>query len=110
MYANTKEREDMYENVLHQWLTKTSLDIFTVDSSGSTKFSTPSPQFSKWKGALSFDQGPKLNKCYSKLEMEAIKKAEEFFDFSNYSLMYSKELIHFLIFIWMYLYYYQKNV
>jgi hypothetical protein len=55
MYANTKEREDMYENVLHQWLTKTSLDIFTVDSSGSTKFSSPSPQFSKWKGALKLE-------------------------------------------------------
>jgi hypothetical protein len=71
-------------DVLNRWLANTNLHIFTVDSAASPMFSHSSHD--RWK-TLSFDQGYIGDKCYSKLEFEAIVRAEGYFDFSEFDII-----------------------
>lgn len=85
LHANTPQRETMYTDVLSRWLEGTKLDIYTVDSAASQAFSRATAE--RWKGALSFDQGFTGSKCYSMLELEAMCKAENTFNFEEYDLI-----------------------
>jgi hypothetical protein len=82
MYANNEHKIQMYNKIIQMWLEKSSFEIFTVDSSGFFKESN----HPRWH-TFSFDQGEKGKKCYSILEIEALEKAEKFFDFSNFDFV-----------------------
>jgi hypothetical protein len=81
MHASSPQKEAMYMDILTQWLQKSSFDVFTVDSAASPYFATSNHP--RWR-ALSFAQQNVGNKCYSRLELEAIAKAESFFPLHTY--------------------------
>ena len=82
IYANTEDKIQMYSDIINMWLEKSSFEIYTVDSSGHFSESN----HPRWH-AFSFDQGDKGKKCYSVLEIEALEKAEHYFNFSQFDFV-----------------------
>ena len=83
--GGNKERRDIYLHRIHRWLTNTSFDIYSVESSGE-QLDIQHPRFKQF----SFIQDDKFKGQTTALERNSILKAYEHFksDFVKYDIVF----------------------